>query len=40
MAKIIGDREGIEIKVVAIRERKPNECNMSNLSIIKQDDNF
>jgi len=40
LAKIIGDREGVEIKVAAIRERKPDECNMSNLSIIKQDDSF
>ena len=40
LAKIIGDREGVEIKVVAIRERKPDEYNMSNLTIIKQDDSF
>lgn len=40
LAKIIGDREGVEIKVVAIRERKPDEYNMSNLTIIKQDGSF
>ncbi|WP_434132698.1 hypothetical protein KIAC18_000248 [Sporomusa sphaeroides] len=26
LARIIGDREGVEIKVVAIREREPDEA--------------